>query len=393
MVATRRVGWRFGTDVGEGVQRYHQHDQRRPVLRLCQGRQDPAHHADRLRRTTTRSPGPSKRAAGASRRRARPRSRCTAWRGNRSSTRQTGCSTRCAASTSIRSGERHPGEPRQVGLRAHQLGRSARSRRERNRAASRWSTAPARSPSTIPRITPGATSATGPPRCSASSTRSATPASITIPTAGKAGTGAPQHHWGNTMRLGLAEPYGTVERPAEGSRAGRVLVERPGIHQRHLRGLRRNGAAHLAEGARHPDGAHRAVPQRHGRVHAAASGSRRGRAPTPRSRSRSRRSGSPKACTTRSSSPSARSASTSGSATSSARTTAYRRRPSGSRPRPAFPRAKCARSRASGAASAPTSPPAAWATAGAARAAARPGTSGRAPWCASPRCRAWDGRA
>ena len=40
-----------------------QHDQRRPGVRLRQGRQDRAHDADRFRRQRRRSPGPSRRAA------------------------------------------------------------------------------------------------------------------------------------------------------------------------------------------------------------------------------------------------------------------------------------------------------------------------------------------
>ena len=40
-----------------------QHDQWRPGLRLCQGRQDRPHHAHRFRRRPIRSPGRSRRAA------------------------------------------------------------------------------------------------------------------------------------------------------------------------------------------------------------------------------------------------------------------------------------------------------------------------------------------
>jgi trimethylamine-N-oxide reductase (cytochrome c) len=35
--------------------------------------------------------------------------------------------------------------------------------------------------------------------------------STTIPTAGKAGTGARSPHWGYTLRVGQSETYGTVE--------------------------------------------------------------------------------------------------------------------------------------------------------------------------------------
>jgi hypothetical protein len=50
----------------------HQRHQQRPDLRLREGRQDPAHHADRLRRGTTRRPGRSPRAARPSSPRAAP---------------------------------------------------------------------------------------------------------------------------------------------------------------------------------------------------------------------------------------------------------------------------------------------------------------------------------
>ncbi len=84
-------------DRHEARRRHHallQHDQRRPGVRLRQGRQDRAHDADRPHRgrravVDHRRPG-----ARSSRRRARPRWRRTGRTRNRSSIRPTACSIR-----------------------------------------------------------------------------------------------------------------------------------------------------------------------------------------------------------------------------------------------------------------------------------------------------------
>ena len=71
-----------------------QHDQRRAGLRLCQGRQDRPHDADRSRRQRRRVLDHPRARARSSRRRARRRLRRTARMPSRSSIRPTGCSIR-----------------------------------------------------------------------------------------------------------------------------------------------------------------------------------------------------------------------------------------------------------------------------------------------------------
>ena len=146
-----------------------------------------------------------------------------------------------------------------------------------------------------------------------------------------------QHHWGNSMRLGAAEPYGTVEDCLQERRHDGVLVQRPGCYL----WLRGHAAPPLGQGARHQDGAHRSVPEPHGRpprrqVDLAEAGHRHGLRPGPDLRLDHGRTP-----TTRSLSRSAPRVSTSGRPTCSAKTTAFRRRRSGRSRRPAFPARDC----------------------------------------------------
>ena len=182
--------------------------------------------------------------------------------------------------------------------------------------------------------------------------------------------------------------------PAAARRDGGVLVERPGVDERRLWRPGRHGAPPVAEAARHPHRPYRPLLQPHARPCWAAPGSRRGPAPTRPWRWRSPMSGSRRDSTT--------------SDFVAARTHGFETwkryilggddgvrqdARNGRSARPAFRRAPCARWRARGARSAPISAPAGSATASAAPAAAPPASSGRAPWCASWRCRGWAGRA
>ena len=88
---------RRAEDRHAACRRHHallQHDQRRAGLRLCQGRQDRPHDADRLRRRRSAAMDHRGARARSSRRRARPRSLRTARTRSRSSIRPTACSIR-----------------------------------------------------------------------------------------------------------------------------------------------------------------------------------------------------------------------------------------------------------------------------------------------------------
>ena len=132
-------------------------------------------------------------------------------------------------------------------------------------------------------------------------------------TAGRAGTGARMHHFGNSMRVGVPAGYGgTIEDCLQGSRNDRLLVLRPGKHQRRLRRVRRHASG--ASGPR--NSASNSFISTRTAIRppscSAAAGSRSGRTPTPLSRSPSCMSGSTKVFTTRITSRRAPPASTSG---------------------------------------------------------------------------------
>ncbi len=74
------------------------------------------------------------------------------------------------------------------------------------------------------------------------------------------------HHWGNSLRLGAGEPYGTVEDLLKEAEMVVFWLERSGGDQRDLRRAGRHGATPVAEGARHSDRAHRSVLQSHRRI-------------------------------------------------------------------------------------------------------------------------------
>ena len=176
--------------------------------------------------------------------------------------------------------------------------------------------------------------------------------------------------------------------PAQARRDGGLLVERPRGDQRRLRRLRRHRPPPVAQGARHPVRPHRPVLQPHrgaaGRQvdrPAAGHGQRHGAGHRPRVDDRGTlRQGVRRRADRR--------IRRSGRPTSWARRTAWPRRRSGRRPRPASPRATCARSRARGGQGRRTSPPAA-SSASAAPAAPPPAPTGRAAWSASWPCRVW----
>ena len=100
-----------------------------------------------------------------------------------------------------------------------------------------------------------------------------------------------QHHFGNSLRVGVPGHLRHGGGLPEGMRNDRLLVERPGDHQRRLRRLRGHAAAAVGEGARHRVRPHRSSLHAHGAAVSAAAGSRSGPAPMRRSRSRSCRCG------------------------------------------------------------------------------------------------------
>jgi hypothetical protein len=103
----------------------------------------------------------------------------------------------------------HP-ESRQVRVRAHQLGRSARHGGERDQA--RQGHRPRRHRgATTARITSGATSGTTSLPSTVSGTSSAPRSSCTTPDSWEGWFWGAMHHWGNSLRLGCPEFYGTVE--------------------------------------------------------------------------------------------------------------------------------------------------------------------------------------
>ena len=149
-----------------------QHDQWRAGVRLCEGRQDRPHDADRSRRRRRRvlhHRGARHEAHAAAQDHAR------AARHERQVDRLfAGPAAPSDEARRLRSERRaQSAEPRQVGLRPHLLGRGAEDRQRRDQAAEDANTARAASRCRTARTTPGATSATTSRRCSASPTRSA----------------------------------------------------------------------------------------------------------------------------------------------------------------------------------------------------------------------------
>ena len=150
-----------------------QHDQRRPGVRPRQGRQDRAHDADRFRRRPIRSRGPSRRAASNF---TPPRKTTLAPHGQNAKSIVYSPDRLLYPMKRVDfdpNGARNPRQPRQVGLRAHLVGRGARPRRRRDQALQARRTARARSRPRTARTTPGATSATTSRRCFRFPTRSA----------------------------------------------------------------------------------------------------------------------------------------------------------------------------------------------------------------------------
>jgi anaerobic selenocysteine-containing dehydrogenase len=70
------------------------------------------------------------------------------------------------------------------------------------------------------------------------------------------------HHWGNSMRLGAAEPYGTVEDCLKEADMMVFWSSDPDATY----GFEGTRAPPLGQGARHQDGAHRSVHEPHGRA-------------------------------------------------------------------------------------------------------------------------------
>ena len=81
----------------------------------------------------------------------------------------------------------------------------------------------------------------------------------TTPTVGKAGIWGAMHHWGQSLRLGGGEVYGTVEDCLKNCDMVVFWSSGPGGHQRRLRRFRGDGAAPVAQGAGNRDGAHRSL--------------------------------------------------------------------------------------------------------------------------------------
>ena len=131
------------------------------------------------------------------------------------------------------------------------------------------------------------------------------------------------HHWGNSLRLGCPEFYGTVEDCLKEAEMIVFWSSDPDTTY----GFEGTQAARVGPATRHQDGPHRPSPQPHGRprgrqVDRTEAGHRRGP-----SRRRSVTSGSRKASTTRSSWPSAPTVSMNGRPTSWARPTARPKTP------------------------------------------------------------------
>ncbi len=220
-------------------------------------------------------------------------------------------------------------------------------------------------------------------RCSASSTPSATPRSTTIPTAGKAGTGARCITGATAARRPVRDLRHGRGLPAE-LRDGRVLVGRPRDHDGLLWRAGRHGAAAVAEDASSGSRSSTSTPTTIRRPSSCrANGSRRGRprrSPWPW---RSPMCGSRRVSTTRSMSATHTVgfdkwkayllgeedgiAEDAGMAGDGDRRSGQGRARAGAR---------------MGQRSASISPPAAGATATAAPAAIRPASNGRARWCA-----------
>jgi anaerobic selenocysteine-containing dehydrogenase len=64
------------------------------------------------------------------------------------------------------------------------------------------------------------------------------------------------HHWGNSIRNGATDTYGTVEDCLQEAELIVFLVQRPRIHQWGIRCLRRHGAAAMGQGIGNQDGSH-----------------------------------------------------------------------------------------------------------------------------------------
>ena len=142
MMAMLTAGWKIRHQARRRHHALLQHDQWRPGLRLCQGRQDRPHDADRFRR---------QRSAALDHRGARPQAHAAAphhARAARPERQIDRLFARPAAPSDearrFRSQRRaQSAEPRQVGLCAHFLGRGARHRRHPRSSGSRAPTAPA----------------------------------------------------------------------------------------------------------------------------------------------------------------------------------------------------------------------------------------------------------
>ena len=267
IMMSQTVGWRFGTPLAGRGHALLQHDQWRAGFRLCQGRQDRAHDADRFRQ---------QRSAAVDDRSARIEAHAAAQDDARAARPECEVDRLFARSAAVSDearrfrseGRTQPAEPRQIGLCAHFLGGGARSRRRRNQAHEARRTVPARWRHRTVRIIPGAISAITSRRCSASAMRSGftrdPPQSrqlgrLVLGRGASLGLYAARRAVGDLRhRRGL---------PAE-LRHDRVLGGRSRDHQRFLRRAGRHSAPAMAEESktRHQGRSRRPVLQRVGAI-------------------------------------------------------------------------------------------------------------------------------
>ena len=176
-------------------------------------------------------------------------------------------------------------EPRQERLRAHQLGRGAGHRRQRDPAPEARARPGLDDASRTARTISGATSAT----TSASLLRFGNLIGFTRvaanPDSWEGWYWGAMHHWGHSQRVGVAGNYGTVEDCLQEAEHDRVLVQRSGKHRRRLHGLRGHAAAPVGEASSASSSSTSTRTATRQRSCSAGAGSRSARAPTRRWRS------------------------------------------------------------------------------------------------------------
>ena len=360
----------YGKTMPDGSVRYTQNGNGGPMFVYVKDGKILRIDADRLRRQGRARLGPSARAERSSPRTARDASLAHAARRLKSIVYSTEPPPLSDEARRLRPERRaQPSKPRQVRLRAHQLGRGLRHRRERDQAPSARSMGPARSRSRTVRTTSGAMSAITSRPSSASGTCSASPACTTIRTAGKAGTGARCITGAIRCASACPDPMALVEDCLKNADMIVFWSSDPESTNGYAAGTRaRRGA--VGQGTRHQDGPHRSVLQSRPRSSSAGKWipTKPGTDPA-LSIAIMPTSGSTKDSTTRTTSPTARPASRSGRTICSARRRHRRRRRNGRRRKPAFRPRTSARSPANGATERSISAPAAGALASAAPAA------------------------